>query len=416
LKVEDAVNYKGATDAADHGNTPQSRMTVTVRRQLAVALMGPWRLAPIVISLAAIWAFFAAQSPIFLTSRNLTNLTNQIAVSTAVALALVFILVVRQVDISLAALAAVAGGIAGRLTVDAHWSLALAICAALAFGILVGVVQATIVTVFNAPSFIVTLGGLFVLNAILLWLLPVTAVIPLAGTPLQGVAGSFLPEWLSYVLGAAVVSVFAALRLTYHRARRREGIPSRLLTRVVVPAIVLAILVVVLLVFVFNAYRGVPTPAVIIVACSALLAYVAGQTPFGRHLYAIGGNPEAARRAGIPVGLMTVSTFALGGCLAALAGILSASRQLGVSAQSSDLTLLLGALAAVVIGGVSLFGGRGSVWAALIGGLVIGSIQNGLDLINSSTQIQWTVEGLVLICAVVIDALIARNATPRGRM
>jgi D-xylose transport system permease protein len=406
-----AEEYTESTHAAELGTTHVgNRDLLTLRRQLAVALSGPWRLAPIVVSLAAIWVFFAAQSPIFLTSRNLTNLTNQIAVSTAVALALVFILVVRQVDISLAALAAVGGGIAGRLTVDGHWNLALAICVALAFGVLVGVVQATIVTVFNVPSFIVTLGGLFVLNAVLLWLLPVTAVIPLAGTPLQQVAGSFLPEWLSYVLGAVAVAVVAGLRLTHHRARRREGVPSRFLTSVVLSTAALAVLIVVLLVFVFNAYRGVPTPAVIIVGCSALLAYVAGQTPFGRHLYAIGGNPEAARRAGIPVGLLTVSTFAIGGCLAAMAGVLSASRQLGVSAQSSDLTFLLGALAAVVIGGVSLFGGRGSVWAALIGGLVIGSIQNGLDLINSSTQIQWTVEGLVLIFAVVIDALIARNA------
>jgi D-xylose transport system permease protein len=144
------------------------------------------------------------------------------------------------------------------------------------------------------------------------------------------------------------------------------------------------------------------------------MSYIANQTPFGRHVYAVGGNPEAARRAGINVGLVTCITFVIAGFLASIAGVVQASRQLGVSAQSDDLTLLLGALAAVVIGGISLFGGRGSVWGALVGGIVIGSIQNGLDLINSTTQVQWTVEGIVLIIAVVIDSLVSRASPESG--
>jgi D-xylose transport system permease protein len=384
-----------------------------LKRRLSAAMMGPWRLTPILVALGVIWAFFEIQSPVFLSSQNLTNLTSQIAVSSLVALALVFLLLVRQIDISLASLAAVSGAIAADLSVEAHWNAAVAVVVALLAGLAVGLIQSLIVTIFRAPAFIITLGGLFILNATLLWLLPATQVVPLADTPLAQIAGTYVSGWLSYLLGAVVVCGYAGLLWSAHRGRRAESLPSRLVTSTVVPAVLVG-LVVLGLVLVFNSYRGIPTPGVIVAGAFLIMSYVANQTPFGRRVYAVGGNPEAARRAGIHVGAVTCVTFAIGGCLASLAGVIEASRELGVSAQSNDLTLLLGALAAVVIGGVSLFGGRGTVWGALIGGIVIGSIQNGLDLINSSTQVEWTVEGVVLIAAVVIDALISRAAPESG--
>jgi D-xylose transport system permease protein len=388
--------------------------SLTNKQRITIALSGPWRLAPIVIALAAVWSFFAIQSPVFLSSVNLTNLTNQVAVSTLVALALVFVLIVRQVDLSLAALSAVGGAIAANLAVSSHWNAALAIAVALAFGIGVGLVQSAIVTVFRAPSFVVTLGGMFILEATLLWLLPLTQEVPLAGTPLQSIAGSYLAAWASYVVAAVVVLVYGGLRWTHHRARLREGLSSTLLRSTILPSAILTVCLLIPLIFVFNNYLGVPTPALIVLGVCAVMAYVAYQTPLGKYIYAIGGNPEAARRAGIPVRTITIVIFATAGCLSSLAGIVNASWQLGVSAESSDLTLLLGALAAVVIGGVSLFGGRGSPWSAIIGGLLVGSIQNGLDLINSSTSVQWTVEGIVLILAVVIDAQLSRGAPDPG--
>ena len=290
----------------------------------------------------------------------------------------------------------------------------VAIAVALLGGLAVGLIQSLVVTLFKAPAFIVTLGGLFILNAALLWLLPVTQVVPLTGTPLQQVAGTYLTGWASYLLGTVMIVAYAGLRWSAHRGRQAEGLPSRLLTSTVLPTAALAALVMLSLAFVFNPYRGLPTPGVIVAGSFLVMSYVANQTAFGRHVYAVGGNPEAARRAGIHVGALTCITFAIAGFLASMAGVIEASRELGVSAQSDDLTLLLGALAAVVIGGISLFGGRGSVWGALIGGIVIGSIQNGLDLINSSTQVQWTVEGIVLILAVIIDALISRVAPESG--
>ncbi|BCB74806.1 sugar ABC transporter permease [Phytohabitans flavus] len=380
------------------------------RRTIATALMGPWRTAPIIISLVAIAIFFNTQSSLFLSSRNLTNLANQIAVLATVALALVGLLVVRQIDLSLAALAAVCGGIAAKLSVESNLNVGLAIVVALAAGAAVGVVQAVVVNVFRAPAFVVTLGGMFVLNAVLLWLLPATSVIPLADTPLEKIANTFVPAWLSYVLLLAVVLLFAGMRFAHHRARLGEGMPSNLVRSTVIPAAALAAVGLVPLIFVFNAYRGVPTPVVIVLALMAGIAYVTSQTPLGRQIYAIGGNPEGARRAGISVPLVTTVVFATGGFLAATAGIMAASRELGVSSANSDLTLLLEALAAVVIGGVSLFGGRGTVWAALLGSLVIGSISNGLYLLNASTQMRWTIEGLVLVAAVAIDSTISRKS------
>jgi D-xylose transport system permease protein len=323
-------------------------------------------------------------------------------------------MVVRQIDISLAALSAVGGAIAANLSVQSHWNVAIAIAVALGFGVLVGIVQGAIVTFLRAPSFVVTMGGMFILEATLLWLLPVTQEVPLAGTPLQAIAGTYLPAWASYMLATIAVLVFAGMRWSHHIARRREGLATSLVRSTVLPSIFLAVFIFFVLIAVFNRYLGVPTPALIVMGVCVVLSYIAYQTPLGKRIYAIGGNPEAARRAGTPVRLITVLIFAIAGCLASLAGIVNASWQLGVSAQSSDLTLLLGALAAVVIGGVSLFGGRGSPWAAVIGGLLVGSIQNGLDLINSSTQVQWTVEGIVLIFAVIIDAQISRGAPELG--
>lgn len=403
--VEPQAPVAGQTDQAGGHRT----RLVEAKSRVVAGLMGPWRLVPLLGALAVVWAFFTAENSLFLSSRNLSNLSNQIAVSTLLALGLVFVMVVRQLDISLAASSAVAGGIAAALNVEAHWSIVPAIAVALAMGIAAAVVLCAIVVRFKAPSFIVTLGGMFVLEAALLWLLPSAQVIPLFDTPLQYIAGTYLPAWLSYVLAGTAVLAFGRLRWTFHAARVREGLPSDLMTSTLLPTAALAVFAVVVLVFVFNAYLGVPIPAVIVIAVTSILAYIAAQTPFGKHIYAVGGNPEAARRAGIRVGLVTTGAFAIAGLLAATAGIVNASRNLGVSAESSDLTLLLGALAAVVIGGVSLFGGRGNVWGVVIGGILIGSLQNGLGLMNASTQAQWTVEGVVLIVAVVVDSAIAKN-------
>jgi D-xylose transport system permease protein len=391
-------------------NRPGPRR-VGLRQQVVTGLSGPWRTLPLILSLGVVWVFFAIESPLFLSSRNLTNLSNQISVSSLLALALVFIVVVRQIDISLASLAAVCGGIAAHLSAEEGWDPLVAVALALLAGVCVSTIQSWIVMKSRAPSFVVTLGGMFILNAALMWMLPVTQAIVLSGTPLQAVAGTYLPHWLSYLLAGLGVALFWLLRRNYHAGRLREGLPSRLLQSTVLPTTGLAVVVFGILITVFNSYRGVPLPAVIVVTTAAVLSYVGTQTPLGKHIYAIGGNPEAARRAGIKVELVTAIAFAIAGFVAAWAGVINASRLLGVSAQSTDLTLLLVALSAVVVGGVSLFGGKGGIWSVLLGGILMGSIQNGLQLMAVSQQVQWTVQGAVLVIAVVIDASISRQGT-----
>jgi D-xylose transport system permease protein len=390
-------------------NRPASRR-LDLRQQVVTGLTGPWRTLPLILALGVVWAFFAIESPLFLSSRNLTNLSNQIAVSSLLALALVFVVVVRQIDISLASLAAVCGAIAAHLSAEDGCDPVVAVTLTLIAGVCVPAFQCWIVMKSRAPSFIVTLGGMFILNAALMWMLPVTQVIVLSGTPLQAIAGTYLPDWLSYLLAGMGVALFGLLRWNYHAGRLREGLPSHLLQSTVLPTTGLAVVVFWILISVFNAYRGVPLPAVIVVATAVVLSYLGTQTPLGKHIYAVGGNPEAARRAGIKVEGVTAITFAIAGFVTAWAGIINASRSLGVSAQSTDLTLLLVALSAVVIGGVSLFGGRGGIWSVLLGGILMGSIQNGLQLMAVSQQVQWTVQGVVLVAAVVIDASISRHA------
>jgi D-xylose transport system permease protein len=403
LRAEQRETFTGVVPSSDSHR-------VGLPHFVATKLFGPWRSLPLILALGVVWGFFAIESPLFLSSRNLTNLSNQIAVSSLLALGLVFVVVVRQVDISLASLAAVCGGVAALLSAEESWNPVVAVVLTLIAGVCIPTLQCWIVVRSRAPSFIVTLGGMFILNAMLMWMLPVTQVIVLSGTPLQAIAGTYLPDWLSYLLAALGVALFGLLRWNYHVGRLREGSPSHLLPSTILPAAGLAVVSFGVLIHVFNAYRGVPLPAVIVVATAVVLSYVGTQTRLGKHIYAVGGNPEAARRAGIKVEMVTAITFAIAGFVTAWAGIINASRSLGVSAQSTDLTLLLVALSAVVIGGVSLFGGRGGIWSVLLGGILMGSIQNGLQLMAASQQVQWTVQGIVLVVAVVIDASISRRA------
>lgn len=379
------------------------------REQLVEKLSGEWRLVPVLISLAVVWIFFATQSSAFLTSRNLSNLAGQIAVTAIIALALVLVLIVAEIDLSVAALSAVCGAISAKLVVTSGFAAVPAVVIAIAIGAAIGGVQGTVVTAFRAPAFIVTLGGSLALQGLLLQLLPSdTGLIALANTPLASISNNYLSSAAGYILVLVSALWVAGLRWQSARGWAREGLPSHYATTVGLP--VLGVLVIGGgAVAIFNSYQGTPIPIAIVLGLLAVFAYLTTQTRWGTHLYAIGGSAEAARRAGIHVKRVRLTAFILVGAIVAIGGIVAASRELGVSPQASDPTLVLEAVAAAVIGGASLFGGRGSVWAALFGALIIGSISNGLALINASTQVQLEVEGLILIAAVVVDAALVRG-------
>jgi D-xylose transport system permease protein len=377
------------------------------------ALAGRWRMAPVILALVVIWAYFWWANPLFLSPRNLSNLSLQIVVTGVVALGLLFVLVVGEIDLSVAATGAVAAAIAAGMAVNGGYDTVTSVLTGLVIGGVIGALQGAIVTWFRAPSFIVTLGTSLVLQGLLLDVLPAgTNLVSLVGQPMGAVATTYLPAWASYTLVAVMVAAFAGLLFQSHRERRRGDLASSLATAVVLPVVVVA-LVGTAMVAVFDAYRGVPLIVAFLFVLLAIFAYVMSETRFGLHLYAVGANAEAARRAGIHVSVIRIAAFTLTGVFAALGGLLAASRVLGVSADSASTTLLLEAIAAAVIGGVSLFGGRGSVWAALVGALVIGSVSNGMLLVDASTQTRLQVQGAILTIAVVLDALLTRRANRR---
>ncbi|MFJ5956667.1 sugar ABC transporter permease [Paenarthrobacter sp. NPDC092416] len=405
------TKYKTASHKSPEAPSPtpfEPQSSDRLGTRLAHALAGRYRMAPVLASIVLIWGFFQSQNQSFLTPRNMTNLSVQIVVTALLALGLVLILIIKEIDLSVAALSAVCAGTMAHLMVERGIDSWVAIPAAIIAGMLVGLVQGAIVTRFRAASFIVTLGTSLALQGVLLVLLPQSGSLPLSGTSVQWIANSFIQRGVGYVVVVVAAAIVAFLLFQSLRHKRRQGLNTNMLTSVVLP--VTAILVAgLIVVFVLNQDRGVPTPVAILLLLLAVMAYVTTQTRVGTYLYAIGGNAEASKRAAISVARVKMTTFVLAGAFAAVAGIIAASQTLGVSAQSGSGTLLLEAVAAAVIGGASLFGGRGSVWAALIGALLMGSITNGLALMSASTETKYVVQGIVLVLAVTVDSLLSKE-------
>lgn len=368
-----------------------------------------WRMVPILLVLALIWAYFSTQSDVFLSSRNLSNLAGQIVVTATIALGLFFVLVVSEIDLSVAAASAVSAGVMARLALSMEVSPWLSVLAALGTGALLGLISGIIVTRFRAPSFIVTLGLSLILQGVLLELLPQTNLFSLVQTPIAALSTTYLSPQAGAALAAIATATVGLLSAGHYLAMRRSGLAAGIILHVIAPTVLVGAASLAAL-LVFNGYKGVPLTVAILMGLLGLLSYLTTQTRFGLYLFAIGANPEAARRAGIPVNAIKVAAFILSGMLVAMGGIIAASRVMGVSPESADASILLDAIAAAVIGGVSLFGGRGSVFAALVGALIIGSVSNGLLLISASTETRLQVQGAILIVAVILDAWISRSS------
>jgi len=377
-----------------------------LRARVVGGLSGPYRSIPVLIVLGLIWLYFYSQNSAYLTSTNITNLSLQIVTTAILALGIVFVLLVGEIDLSSALLSGVCATVTAQFAIKSDWPLWLAIVAGVVVGLLFILAEALII-VFGVPSLIVTLGGMVILQGLLLVVLPPEFTINIGGTDYAKISSTYIPAGWSFALAAVGWLLFCATRLQGHRARSTSG--SSALLAVGLPAVVSGV-VIFGAVAVLSEGRGLPLPVLILVAMLLIGWYFTSRTRYGTHLYAVGGNREAAQRAGIPVNRMVVYSFLVLGACSAVAGIVEASRLLAVSNSSGGGPLMLNAIAAAVVGGASLFGGRGTVWAALLGALVIGSINNGVQLLGLSTEVQSFATGGVLILAVAIDVVITRGS------
>jgi D-xylose transport system permease protein len=381
------------------------------RRRIA---QGEFGSLSVIVGLVVIWAIFETQNRNFLTPRNLTNLTLQIAAMGTISIGIVLVLLLGEIDLSAGAVSGLCAAIMAVLNVKAGQPAAVAVGAGIAAGAAIGVLQGLWFTRFHVPSFVVTLAGLLGWQGALLYVLGDTGTVNLNDRGITGLANTFFPAIVGWSVAVATILVLAGTAL-FERQRRRAaglvvGTTAGALGRVAAIGALVLIAVAVL-----NADRGTPSGVLVWLGLVIVLSYVTTRTAFGRHVYAVGGNAEAARRAGIGVTSIRVAVLCLGSTMAAVGGILGASRLLAVNQSSGGSDLLLNSIAAAVIGGTSLFGGRGTVWAAVLGALVIGSISNGMDLLALTSSVKFMITGAVLLLAVTLDALSRRGRELSGR-
>ena len=381
------------------------------RRRLAQGELGS---LPVVLGIAIIWLVFWIANDRFLSAGNLTNLVLQIAPMGTIAVGVVLVLLLGEIDLSVGALSGLCAAIVAVLNVQHGVPGWLAILAALATGTVIGAFQGFWTTRFRIPAFVVTLAGLLAWQGALLFVLGNTGTINLSDTTITGLENTFYIPLDAWLLAVAVIVVYAGSKLWEFRQRSAAGLPVPPVTRLVTRVVVLAVAVIAVAA-VLTAGRGLPLALIIFVGLVVVVDLLIRRTTFGRHVLAVGGNAEAARRAGIGVNNVRLVVFMLASTLAAAGGVLAASRLFAVNQSSGASDTLLNAIAAAVIGGTSLFGGRGSAWSALLGAVVIGSIANGMDLLGVQSSTKFMVTGGVLLLAATVDALSRRGRQAAGR-
>ena len=371
---------------------------------------------PIILGLIIIAIVFQSQNDRFLTAGNFVNLIVQSAAYTTIAMGIVFVLLLGEIDLSVGYVSGVAGVIAAVLLIPDGNEVAtpIAIALALGSGIAIGTFHGLIITKIGIPSFVVTLAGLIAWNGVVLLLIGSRGTIVLQDDFMIGLANDFLPEATSWILWVVAVLIYAAIQLNEVRVRRRAELDhdpiSLIALRVGFLALILGIVV-----WVANEDRGIPYVFLLVGFFLLLWGFVLGRTRFGRYVYAVGGNAEAARRAGINVDRIKIMVFAICSFMAAVGGLVLASRLRSVDTGAGGGEILLYSIAAAVIGGTSLFGGIGHIKSALLGALVIASIDNGLGLLGLGSGEKFLITGGVLLLAVTVDSLSRKRQTQSGR-
>ena len=400
-----------ATAAAAGGSVPVAappkpeQVPGSAAVQRLSALFSRATAVPAVVSLVVIAVFFQSQSHYFLSPTNLSNLAVQVTIVGSLALGEVVILLLAEIDLSVGSVSGVCAAILGVLIANDGLPWYAAIAVMLACGALMGMFQGFWVSYLGIPSFVVTLAGLLTFLGLQWQILGAQGTLSIFDSHIAALTGTTLPPETGWILGGLVAAgavIVSALRL---RRQTRRGIVRAVSFPVLVAALVLGT------VGVLNRANGVPTAFLVLVGCVLFGWWVTARTRPGRHLYATGGNAEAARRSGIRVKRIRFFAFAISGLLAGLGGLLSVSFNGSAGTLTGGGTLLLTAIGAAVIGGTSLFGGEGTVWAALFGALILAGVDNGLDLTDHSAPVKYIVEGIIVLLAVTVDTMLRR----RGR-
>ncbi|WP_034855546.1 sugar ABC transporter permease [Sinorhizobium sojae] len=371
---------------------------------------------PVIVGLIVIWTVFTSLNPIFLSPNNLVNLLFDCSTVGVISLGIVCVLMLGEIDLSVGSMSGVGSAFIGVLWVNMGVPLPIAVGGALALGATIGAAYALLRTQLGMPSFVSTLAGLLALLGLQLYMLGSTGSInlPYASALVNFGQLMIMPAWLSHTLALLPGVALLVMGLRTRAQRQADNLSSSSVNGLVFRAVV-ATVGFELAAFYLNQGRGVPWMFGLFVLLVVIMNYAFVRTKWGRSMKAVGGNAEAARRSGINVTRIYLSAFMLCSFFAALGGVLSAARLASASQQAGTGDVNLNAIAAAVIGGTSLFGGRGSAWSALLGIIVIQSIANGLTLLNLSSSLRYMITGAVLAIAVIVDSLARQSRVSHGR-
>jgi D-xylose transport system permease protein len=423
-QTPDTTPASGSTRTEGFGGKEQLTVSGYLRERWQAIQAGELGSLPIIGGLIIIVLTFGTLEDQFLTSRNFTNLLLQMAPIAFLAIGIIFVLLIADgevvtIDLSVAFVAATGGTVLVLLQRpgDPGWPWWACIAAALILTTLIGLLHALIITKLGVPSFVLTLAGFLVWSGVVLWLtLDFTdaGFIRIQDQKLIDISNKFFEDdWVGWMLGAIIVAGYGLMQLLDLRSRRARGLATRP-TPIIAAQVAGVAVVTFAAVIVANRDRGVPLVTLILGIFLAFWTFIASRTKFGRHIYAVGGSPEAARRAGINVDNIRIAVFMVNGFMAGVGGTILVSRLRSTSSNIAGGNLLLEVIAAAVIGGVSLFGGSGRIVAAFYGALVITAIKNGMELMGLSSGFKFIITGIVLLMAVLIDSISKRRRTVRG--
>ncbi|GHD79275.1 MULTISPECIES: sugar ABC transporter permease [Streptomyces] len=371
---------------------------------------------PVVLGLVIIWIIFQSLNSNFLTAGNLSDISVAMVGTGMIAVGIVFVLLLGEIDLSVGSVSGVAGAAFAVLNVTHGMNEYLAFVLAILTGTVAGAIHGFVFARIGVPAFAVTLAGLLFWNGFMLQILGSNGTINLDSNGLVAKLTSyyFTDVAAAYVLAIGVTAVFFLSSFYGNKRREAAGVPSRPLSETILRTALLAI-VAFAVAITYNQYKGLPLAVVIFIAVLLITDFVLRRTAYGRKIFALGGSVEASRRAGINVEMVRISVFAISGTFAAIGGLFIASKIASANQGAGAGDLLMNAIAAAVIGGTSLFGGRGRTWNALLGVLVIVSIQYGLALQGIASPIQYMITGGVLLATVVIDAVTRKTQKTAGR-